>query len=226
MMLNSIKQRGFTLVEVLLAITLGIFVIGGTLGTYLYLTRSSAESINSARLDHELRSSMSLMANDIRRAGYWAQAISDLGNNTNSNPFMAAGARIQASADTRCILFSFDFNRDGTLPVLNAAGGDERFGFRVSNQVVQMRPLALASFSCATAAANWDDVTDPDVIQITNLAFTLVPEVVDIDGAGAATETITVNRVAITLTGRLTADPTVTRTLTEMVRVRNDIFTP
>src|SRR6185503_16427844 len=96
---------------------------------------------------------MQLMSNDIRRAGYWGNAISDINTGANNNPFMAAGTDI-AITGGNCILFSYDYNNNGTLPTISSASDDERYGFRLSGSTLQTRPPG-ASFDCSAAASAW-----------------------------------------------------------------------
>ncbi len=223
---NNSYTKGIGLIELLVAIAAGMVIIGGTIAVFLGILKSNAESIKVARLNHELRTAMIMMTADVRRAGYWSQSIVDVYQNTNSNPFLAAANDLQISPDNSCILFSYDSNSDGILPALNTAGGDKRFGYRVRNQVLQMRPLSHTTFSCADADNVWEDITSPDILQITNaniFAFTPNPAI-DLDVNGVST--LTLRRLSVALTGELTDDATISRTFTQAVRVRNDKFNP
>jgi prepilin peptidase dependent protein B len=217
-------QRGFTLVELMVGLVISLIILSFTLTAYLAIDKNNRTSINTMQLDYELRRSLSLMVDDIRRAGYWGLAQSNLGSGVNSNPFMAADTDIQIPSSS-CILMTYDFNSDGTLPTLNTAGGDKRFGYRLSNGVLQTRIVPSATFNCASA--DWADMIDSKNIRISALSFSFSPNPpvsVNVFGTGTGTATITVRNVAISITGTLTSDPTVSRTLTETVRVRNDKF--
>jgi type II secretory pathway component PulJ len=220
------KQWGFTLLELMIGIGVGVAVMAGVFSTYLSFLKSNNDTIKAARLDNDLRAAMALMTTDIRRAGYWANASSAVGSGVNSNPFMTSATKIQASADSTCILLSYDLDKNGSIPALGTAGGDERFGYRLRGGQIQSRPTTLSTFSCDDADSSWDAITELPVMEITDLSFSISPIVIDIDGSGPGTSTITINTVNISITGRLSDDHDVTRTLTEIVRVRNDIYTP
>jgi hypothetical protein len=65
-------------------------------------------------------------------------------------------------------------------------------------------------------------VTD-STVTITALTFTLTTQNTT---TGLGTSALNMRSVDITLTGRLTSVPTITKTLTEHVRIRNDQFVP
>lgn len=178
--------------------------------------------VNTNRLNQQLQSTLDLMTNDIRRAGYWANASTDVGLNQNNNPFVAVGTDISINGTNDCILFTYDHSSNGLLPSISTSYDDERYGFRLMNQAVQTRPPG-AAFSCVAAASAWENVTDPNIINITNLTFTLATSTVT---TGPAVKGITMRSLTISITGQLVSDATVTRTLTQHVRIRNDKFIP
>lgn len=215
------KQSGFTLTELMIALTVNIIILLGLVSVFSSNVSHSTKTKNIDTLSQQLESATQLMANDIRRAGYWGNALSDLGTNLNNNPFMAAGADISVTGGN-CILFAYDKNSDNTLATVSSAADDERYGFRLVNQTLQARPWG-ASFSCNAAANAWENVTDPGIIQITALSFTLNSTTVPV---GATSNYILIRSVDISITGRLTSDTTVTKTITQHVRIMNDKYVP
>ncbi len=61
-------MRGFTLVELLVALGLGLLVITAALGFFLQLLRAGSETVVATRLQQELRSTMALVVAEVRRA--------------------------------------------------------------------------------------------------------------------------------------------------------------
>lgn len=221
----KIKPHGVSLVEVLIGLSVGIILTFGVIVFYSNTSKVSNETLRTVRLEHELQTAMTMMKNDIRRAGYTANASSLVGTGT-INPFMVSGSTDIQVPNTGCILLTYDLNMDGSLPALNAAGSDERFGYRLSNQTIQIRPSTDSSFSCD--AGTWENLTNPNIISITNLTFALTESVEALDSSNPppAGASITVRQVSITITGQLVSDPSVSRTITSEVRVRNDKYTP
>lgn len=90
------KQQGLTLIEIMIAMMLGLFIITATLAVYINTTRSSSDTIKSVRLNYDLGMTMSLMVNDIKRAGYWGGAV--VGSNSLTNPFMVTATTVNTAA--------------------------------------------------------------------------------------------------------------------------------
>lgn len=224
-MLN-IKSRhnisGFTFVEMMIALVINIVIFGGLLAIFASNINNYRININRNRLNQQMQMAMTLMTNEIRRAGYWSNAQNDLGSAVNNNPFMASGTTdITIGAGNTCILFTYDSNSNGSLPSIAAGADDERYGFRLSGQNLQSRPYG-ASFDCSAAANAWENVTDSNIMQITALTFTLNNSTIV---TGPGNKGVVQRSVDITMTGRLTSDNTITKTLTQHVRVSNDRFT-
>lgn len=216
-----IKQSGISLLEMMVALAINFIILLGLLSVFSNNMNHSSRATSQDLLNQQLESAMLMMANDIRRAGYWGLAMNDVGTGLNNNPFMASGVDINVSAGN-CILFAYDYNNDGSLASISAASDDERYGYRLNNQTLQSRPPG-SNFACNAAASNWENVTDPGTVQITALSFTLNSSTLPV---GATTRTILVRSVDISITGRLTSNTAVSKTLTQHVRIMNDKFTP
>lgn len=212
------QQRGFTMVELLMGLGVGIFLLGSGIYLYSVLMSSFYSLLASNRLELQMTSAMNSMVTNIRRAGYYASAVGNIAQGSNTNPFMASAVDLQTPSSS-CILFAYDADVNSALPATNSTTSDERFGYRLSGTVVQGRPLTDSAFSCSSGV--WENLTDPNLIQITNLTFTISPTVVTLNAIG---NTLVIRNVTISITGRLANDATVTRTMTETVRVRNDKF--
>lgn len=62
-------MRGYTLIELLVAMALSLLVIGAALGFVLQLLRANGATVVSTRLQQELRTTMALIVADVRRGG-------------------------------------------------------------------------------------------------------------------------------------------------------------
>lgn len=210
------RSAGFTLVELMTALTINLILFAGIIAIFISNVNHYQNSISVNRLNQQMQTAMNLMANEIRRAGYWSNAQNDLGSDTNNNPFMANGTDISISGS--CILLTYDSNGNGSLPSIASGVDDERYGFRLSGNAIQARPYG-AAFDCNAAQNAWENITDTNVIQITALTFTLNTSTVT---TGPGNKGIQIRNVTITMTGRLTDDNTVTRTFTQQVQIMND----
>jgi type IV pilus assembly protein PilW len=130
-----------------------------------------------------------------------------------------------------------------------AVDNDERLGFMLSGVILKMRKYGATNEDCSNGS-EWETISEPEV-EITGLTFTLAESPLNVtamsDGTGDANgnglcdtgETcntctrdgtapdpacLYVRKVTISLSARLRDDNTVTQTITEQVRVRNDKF--
>lgn len=216
------KQAGFTFTELMIALTINALLFGALITIFLANLQHHKRSINTDRLNQQLQSALDIMSDDIRRAGYWANANTDVGLHQNNNPFMAAGIDLTINPAGNCILFAYDHDNNGSLPAVSSSVDDERYGFRLSNGALQTRPPG-AAFICTAVNTAWENATDPSFIEITNLSFVQSTKNIT---TGPGTKGISMRSIDISITGRLTSDNTVTRTLTQHVRIRNDKFIP
>ena len=253
--------------ELLVGLSVGLIVIGGATTMYASSVRGGNDILKAARLNQEVRALLHVMSNDIRRAGFWGTAAANL---ADQNPFNLPGATtlvvrddmngnaIQAATGQgSCVTYAYD----ATYLPANVAGTLENtdlFGFRLNGTVVQMRQVgtvdgaACVGGTCTSCTnGTWLDVTDPDLIEITDLTFDLSnsqclnasePNELDDDGDGNVDEddefdcyqtippagsnevTLETREVVITVTGRLVTDTSVQTTASQTLRVRNDLL--
>lgn len=216
--MTRMRSLGFTFIEMLVALAINavlLLAITSIFSTHFgyFNTTKTADT-----LEQQLQMSMDLMANDIKRAGFWLNAYTDIAKTSNGNPFMASATDI--SINGSCILFTYDHAKNGILPAISSAGDDDRYGFRLINNVLQTRPPG-ATFACNAAATNWENITNPAIVRITALSFTLNQENVP----SGATSYIMVRSIDISITGELVGNASITKTFTQRVRIRNDKYT-
>jgi prepilin peptidase dependent protein B len=159
-------QRGFTLVELMVGLVVGLLVIAAVIAIYLYTVRGSTYYLQSARLNQEARAAMAVMVSDIRRAGFWSNAQTQAPSGT-PNPFTVPAADISISNARDCILYTYDRTGAGVV------GDGNRFGFRLNGNAVEMwQPVATGiTPTCAGNNQHWARLTDPTSVLFTTLAF-------------------------------------------------------
>lgn len=229
-----VGQRGLGLVELLIASAIGLFLLAGLTDFLGRSLTQSGRDFQDARLTQDLNVAMELMTRDLRRAGYSSAAQgATSAAGAAANPFMQANGGIVLGTVPPCVLYSYDLpgSENGALD------GAENLGFRLQSNAVQ---AGTGVTSCT--AGNWQPVTDPTLSTITALSFQYLegPATVafqDLDGPDAVADpqqpyaaatgpnwAVCTRLIRITLTGNLVGNPTVTRTLTQTVRVRNDWY--
>jgi len=238
------RFKGFTLIEIMISLALGIIIIGGALSIYISTIRSSSDIINSARLNYDLDSVAQLMLNDIRRAGYWQSATS--GSDAKDNPFMLEGAagntnvvisKKTGEADDSCIIYSYEGETNN-----DAADVNEYYGFRMNGDGIDMRYSVDTVANASCDQGNWMNIINTERIVITSLSFddstskclnyttntSYNTPCASVSGANLATGAtgIETRQIDITIEGDVVGDSAVDKSLTVFVKIRNDrVFT-
>lgn len=226
------QQRGLSLVELLVGTALGLFLVSGAISLFVGNLDNSRRLLLEARVNQDLRTAADLIARDLRRAGYWANAINAVAAPSPPasappvNPHAAIAVAVHASAPApNQIEYSFARNIDDILD------NDEQFGFRLTEDgVIRMKTSAVGP---------WQPVTDPGVLTVTTLEIVANETSVPLGDtctkvcpppAGATyacpdPPTLTVRRYDILLQGHAAGpgNALIRRELRESVRVRNDL---
>ncbi len=236
--LRTDRQAGFTLIELMLSLLLGLIVLGGVLGVFITTYQSSSQDIKRVRLNEEMRAVMEMMSGDIRRAGSWqrdatAWSVTAI---TAENPFSNAThwavTRYGSEPSSSCAVFSYGTGTVGAPAV--------RYGFGLRERAVWRRKGDGGAMGCAIASPVWERLSDERAVAITglNYAVTLEPGapgvqlrtvVITLDAAvNTRSANPTRNAAGTTLSA---ADCTnqldiVCRRMVQKVRVRNDVPPP
>jgi type II secretory pathway component PulJ len=168
-----------SLVELLVGVAVGLFVVLGAIAIYVGTSKGGREILLVNRLNQDVRSIMDIMVGDLRRTGYSAQ-----GPATGLNVFTTSGGaatdiRVSGDADNRCILFAYDttWRNAGGAVVSNPGAVDNGIdfgGFRLQNGVVQaLRSTSTSTTDADCAQLGWEDLNDTRVIRVTGLDLEL-----------------------------------------------------
>src|SRR5207249_1295282 len=84
-------ERGVSLIELMVSVAIGLILVAGALTLFTTNVVGSRKLTVEARVNQDLRAAADLIARDVRRAGYWANAISGTittgtGNTTPPTP--------------------------------------------------------------------------------------------------------------------------------------------
>jgi prepilin peptidase dependent protein B len=207
--------RGLSLIELLVGVAVSLIVVGGAIGLFVNNLVSSRQLLAETRLNQDLRATVDLLTRDLRRAGYWGNAISGTqaigaGAATTQNPYSTV-TPVSASE------ISYGFSRGAEN---NALDANEQFGLRLSNGAIQMQ----------SGSGAWVDLTDTRSITITGFTITpttttlplghLCPKVCAVGAPNCPT--VTVRNYAVLVQGQSVNDPSLQRSLRSDLRVRND----
>ncbi len=168
------RQKGTTLVELLIGMVVGLLVATGALSVLLLSLQAQGDTIKLARLNQDLRAMLDVMVRDIRRAGF---ATDDPENTLifiETNPFFdstSANATTDifvydyAGGTDNCIVYSYNRNLNTEVDA------NERLGFRLaSDGDLEMRRGGSSNENCSNGS--WETFTEPEV-EVTTLTFAL-----------------------------------------------------
>lgn len=220
------KQKGFTLIELMIGLLLGLIVTAMVLTMFISTVGSTRQVNSTLRLNQELRTVLEMMERSTRRAGYWAG--DDVANNPHADLIGGsmqfgvfdtgvAPATLAMSGD--CLIVSYDAGSDGlTDPV-------EVVGFRLDSaegavEVSGTKTVAAGSSVDCNDDLNWQNLTDERVINITNLSFTVVPNSLSVASLAVATS----KALDISITGQVRSDTNITNTIQVSAKLRNSSF--
>lgn len=150
--LNRRACKGVSLVELMVGMALGLFIVATALFLLTEHLRENRSLLLQARLQQDLRVTLDLMSRQLHRAGHWGtpQATiwqADVAPQTN--PYTAW------TPNSTSVLFHASRDAQENQQI----DSNEALGFRLQQGVLQMR----------LGAGGWQALTDPEVMQVTQL---------------------------------------------------------
>ncbi|MEO6065786.1 MAG: prepilin-type N-terminal cleavage/methylation domain-containing protein [Lysobacterales bacterium] len=220
--LHTRRVSGFSLIELMIAMAVGLVVIAGVVSFTVSTVGSVGRNIGATRVMQELRGAMSVMTREIKRSGYDRDALDGIARGVFPSGY--AALTINTAGD--CLLMSYD--RVGFNDADNAPGAGEWKGFR--RNVVDGRGIiqinTQANPPSCTADAGWIDLTSPQDVSVTDFRLTQTALAPIPAGATAAGPIfVALREVQIQMRASLVSDAATQRGLNERVRVRTDIVT-
>lgn len=203
------RQQGLSVVELLIALTISLILISGMLTFYINYNKNAFDLAKTVRLEQELRSTLDFMARDIKRAGFWADAHTNIGNASYchsgySDCDGSSAGRFNISQDASRLDYAYDQNQDGDV---------EQYSFFLDNGGV------FYAYPGGTDSGA-DLITEPNNTVYTNLQFDWEDRTVT--GPAGSLE---IRELVMTATARLrTDDDNLARSVTKTVRIRNDEY--
>ncbi len=216
---SSRHRLGFSLVELLIGLALGLFILSNGLLLLASHLNENRMLVLEARLMQDLRGAATAIARDLRRAGHWGDAgaaIWQEGASVRSNPYQDISS-VAATPDTVRLRYSRDSHEN------NLVDSNEEFGFRLRNQAID-----------TMLGGSWQSLTDVTTVRVTAFRLTSIssdveqPELCEKacppSGPGAAEcpPRLQIRRFAIEISGESPADPKIKRSIQTSARVRND----
>jgi prepilin peptidase dependent protein B len=229
-------SRGLSIVELMIGIAIGLFVIAGSISLMVENMRANRQNLLATRTNQDLRMAADLVARDLRRAGYWQNAASGIWNSTGAPAALSPHVAVAASGTAMLGTLRYSYSKDSN----NALDSNEDFGFSVSNSGVLMYQ--------PSSSAGAQPITDPGVVTVTRFAITATDTGLDMfdictcflrgtctaaqftqpSGSGGIYNSDThrprifVRKFDLVIQGQSSQNAAIKREIRETVRVRND----
>jgi type IV pilus assembly protein PilW len=213
-------QRGLSLVELMVGITVGMFVVAAAATLVATQLTDNRKLLVEVQVQQDLRATADIIMRDLRRAG--------------SLPELFDATKYVWSADTAAPM---DF--DAQLAVTPASGAANQvtfasartpgsragYGFRLSRGVIQAQ---------LPGDAGWQDLSDGATMTVTAFNITAVNEPPVMascpklcsDGSNACWPQAQVRSYTVEITGEAKSDAAVKRSVSSVARVRSDLWGP
>ena len=249
-------QRGFTLVELMIALVAGLIVSGAVLAFFFSSMKSNGEYVQSTRLTQELRNNLDLMTRDLRRAGSDDDSLKYVGN-ANISQFTpicltASGAPttcVGAAATGDCMIYAYDrtypngsataAGTAGTLDLSNAEVRGIRRRTATVNGVAGVGVIEYAQSAAGSAKPTCGDATatytsfppacNGTWCPLSDPARVDVSELTFTNNSitiGANPSALTSREFNIKMAGRLVGNSQFTRDVQTSIKIRSDCMRP
>jgi Tfp pilus assembly protein PilW len=218
-------SRGFSLMELLVSMTLSIVVSSTMLLLMMSTLSSTGRIIKMTRLTDDLRITMQMMSRDVRRSNYTENSV-----NCFANPDCVSDGSITAAGDViinntgDCLVFHLERSvAAGEAPL--SAGGFRR---AVANGVGVIQMWTGTGMADCSSPENpaWVNVTDPDHLSVTSFQVDdglSYSEVIFDDGAGNQNSQ-KVRKLRMIIGGELVVDANIHREIEDVIKLRNNLY--
>lgn len=146
------SQKGFTLIELVIAVFFGVFLFAGVYSVYVSMRASTTETLHAGELQETARIAIDIITADLSRAGFWGEDLQLAldANITQSPPIFVGDCRQQTH------------DNSASFPVIAAQQGFRYLFATRATQAAQLECIA-------------DAKTDSDVLQLKRSSSVSIP---------------------------------------------------
>ena len=227
---------GMSIIELMIGITIGLFILAGATLVVTGQLSEGRRLLTDTQIQQDLRAASDIIARDVRRAGYtgraslnvWPKAIAD----GLVNPYAdmtSEGSAMTASGNVVTSNLEYSFSS------ANSESGEDNLlkdsevsGFQYNSRD---KTIEIQLGKGDHGKGNWQALTDPNTVLITTFKITLSSQYLDVPcgeicpavGVAGRPLQLSVRSVNYLIVGQSTKDPTVQRSISTTVRLRNDV---
>ena len=218
MSLSISNAKGFSLVELMVAMVAGLLLVAAVMALFATVLRANGIAMKVSRLNQEVQAITDMMARDIQRAGYDASAAMHTLNPPVSGSKPPFYFDTSTDVNNSCIIVRYD-GRDENAP--SSANGSVNlketviYSYRADQSIWLVEPSASVSSPVSTSPAcssGGDRISTDGTIEISALTFTVLSGSVS---TGART-------IRLAITGNDKQSPDLKLTLQRDIKLRND----
>ena len=210
-------QRGLSLVELMIGIAVGLFIVAAAATLVTTQLTSNRKLLLEVQIQQDLRATVDIMTRELRRAGSIAFV-------TNAPDFVWTPGSTWMT-DTELTTVTASVGNPGTVNYRSSRtpGQNGPYGFRLRDGIIESE----------LATAGWQQLTDPATMEVTSFVVSAQPQPAVVvacsklcsDGSKDCWPRVTVRAFAIDVTGRSRSDASVVRSVRSVVRLKNDLVT-
>ena len=206
-------RRGLSLVELLVGVVVGLFIVAGASYFIVNFSGENRRLLLEARLTQDMRAAMDIVTREVRRAGYWQNAASGVSLFSVSGPTVVYsvtgfGAITPASGVTSTAV-NYAYDKSGAA---SATSGDQ-FAFALNNGVL----------TTTIGNSGVQPLTDASTTRVNRFDVAAEESRETISCTTGATPAVSIRVLTVTMSASSVIDGSVGRTLSNRVRVRNDL---
>lgn len=214
---NSASQRGLSIVELMVGLTIGLIVVAAATQVVVTQLNENRKLLTEMQVQQDLRATADIITRELRRAGARTSPETGIWQSESApaqaNALSAVTPETGANSELR---YSYRRTAGDTIGALG-------YGFQLSAGRIQSR-----------IGGAWQDLTDARTLKVTS--FTVKPVLdpaplplpcpkfcPDALESTACWPTITVRRYEVAISAVAANDPTVTRSIRTTATLRNDV---
>lgn len=231
-------QRGLSLVELMVGITIGMIVAAGATMVALNQVSEHRRLMSETQMQQDLRTAADLIQQDLRRAGFRGQSDAgvwapDSGAGTAEQPATPNGYTTLTRTDNEAgRMLEYSYARpdsSGNYGNATVPASNEYFGVRWDRNT---KTLYLKIGLDTDGKPNWQPITDPDATPIVDFDPQVLLQEMPLEdfceqacppgAACAAQPKLTLRQVNLSIKAQSATDRNVVRTLRISERIRAD----
>lgn len=224
------RQTGLGLIEIMVAIALGLFLVASVAALVVGQLAEQRRLLLESRLSQDLRATADLIVRDLRRAGHWGSAERGVWSGGTAAPEVNPYAGLHPGAGSSATSLGYSYSRDISEDQISSS--NEKFGFRLNTNTRAFELRMAGNEIVPGSGDQWQPLTDPNLLRITRWQVRHESQVVSLlghcaqpvcpTGSSTCPPTARLRQIHIELDAADTRDSSVQRSLVTRVRLRND----